>query len=99
MWSSSRSVSECRADLTIALPTDHRCNLFLRLLQEGIQYLKDSGEDTLLEMQGLKTKEATPAKPAVPRDGTMVATAKVMNLGTRWRHPRLCSRITKHFCI
>ena len=46
-------------------------------LQEGIDYLKSQGKDTLLEMQGLAEPEASGSKPSLPHVGTMEATAKV----------------------
>lgn len=49
--------------------------LYIMVLQEGIALLKAAGKDTLLEMQGLKDPE--PEKPAVNRETTMEATAKV----------------------
>ena len=41
-----------------------------------MDYLKSAGKDTLLAMQGLVEPEK-PEKPSVPKDNTMVATAKV----------------------
>ena len=50
----------------------------MTVFQEGIDYLKAAGKDTLLEMQGLKDSEESTSKASVPRDSTMEATAKVI---------------------
>lgn len=47
-------------------------------LQEGVKFLKDAGEHTLLELQGLD-KATTDTKPRMKRESTMTVTAKVIS--------------------
>ena len=48
-------------------------------LQEGVKFLKDAGEKTLLALQGLDTDDSSSAhkKPRMKRESTMAVTTKV----------------------
>lgn len=55
--------------MAAAVPSMTRDTTMKLTAEEGIRYLKNEGENTLLKMQGLLSER-------LPRDGTMVETAK-----------------------